>query len=347
VSYESGMAAFELQFTERVPRTEYSADNHWNLIQAVTGIDTSVEANRPRARHEFVKAWDYAFLWSTTDAYTIPIQTDMGHAVYAQGGRDFRRASRCPFKTVEEALQLDVLEQFGTEASQTIVDRIEKRYGAMRDEWSECVTTAGVYHTMFSGLIAIFGWEMLLLAGGSDPDRFSRVVDSYYRWIEQYYQAHAKSSARVFIAHDDICWSSGPVFHPDWYRKHIFPKYKELFRPLREAGKIILFTSDGDYTMFFDDIVACGADGLVMEPCCDMARFAEKYGKTHGFVGNADTRVLLTGSKQDIYSEVKRCMDIGKEYPGFIMAVGNHIPPNTPVDNALYYNEAYMELGKR
>ena len=40
-------------------------------------------------------------------------------------------------------------------------------------------------------------------------------------------------------------------------------------------------------------------------------------------------------------------MDIGKGCPGFIMAVGNHIPPNTPVDNALYYNQCYLELRGR
>ena len=79
----------------------------------------------------------------------------------------------------------------------------------------------------------------------------------------------------------------------------------------------------------------------------DMALFAHRYGRTHAFVGNADTRVLLLGTKQDIYNEVKRCMDIGRQYPGFIMAVGNHIPANTPVGNALYYNEAYLELSKR
>jgi len=27
--------------------------------------------------------------------------------------------------------------------------------------------------------------------------------------------------------------------------------------------------------------------------------------------------------------------------------VGNHIPPNTPVENALYYNQVYEELSKR
>ena len=40
-------------------------------------------------------------------------------------------------------------------------------------------------------------------------------------------------------------------------------------------------------------------------------------------------------------------MSIGRACPGFFMAVGNHMPPNTPVENALYYNEVYEELSKR
>ena len=41
-----------------------------------------------------------------------------------------------------------------------------------------------------------------------------------------------------------------------------------------------MYTSDGFYTMFIDDIVATGVHGLVMEPTNDLAYFAEKYGKT-------------------------------------------------------------------
>jgi uroporphyrinogen-III decarboxylase len=149
------------------------------------------------------------------------------------------------------------------------------------------------------------------------------------------------------MCHDDICWTSGPFTNPEWYRKNIFPKYKKLWEPIKAAGKKIIFTSDGTYTEFFDDIVDCGADMLVMEPTSDMGLFAEKYGDRCGFVGNADCRVLQLGTKEDIYREVKRCMDIGKKYPGFIMAVGNHIPPNIPVDNALYYNEFYEQMSVR
>ncbi len=68
---------------------------------------------------------------------------------------------------------------------------------------------------------------------------------------------------------------------------------------------------------------------------------------THVFIGNADTRILLNGTREEIRSEVKRCMDIGKKYPGFFMAVGNCIPSNTPVDNALYYNQVYEEMSWR
>jgi uroporphyrinogen-III decarboxylase len=84
-----------------------------------------------------------------------------------------------------------------------------------------------------------------------------------------------------------------------------------------------------------------------MEPTTDMAYIAEKYGKTHSITGNADTRVLLRGNKDDIRAEVKRCIDIGRNCPGFFMAVGNHIPANTPLDSALYYNECFEELRRR
>jgi hypothetical protein len=38
VSYEDGWAALNLQMPPRVPRTEYSLTQHWDVIRAVTGI---------------------------------------------------------------------------------------------------------------------------------------------------------------------------------------------------------------------------------------------------------------------------------------------------------------------
>ncbi|MFH1904667.1 MAG: uroporphyrinogen decarboxylase family protein [bacterium] len=351
MSYKSGIATLNLEFTDTVPRTEYSAHRHWPLVKRVTKIDTDKEENREKASREFIKKWDYAFMWSAHISYHELEKhgkiTKMGHAVYTEGGTDFDTEVTCPFKDVEGVLNFDTYKEYGEVATDEIIKKVERNYKKNETTYGNTVNMGGVYVTLFSGFIAMFGWDMFLLAVGSDKDKFDRVIESYYRWIKQYYLAYAKSNVPVFMCHDDICWTSGPVMSPDWYRKAIFPRLKKLLEPLLEAGKKIIFTSDGNYTEFFDDIVDCGAHMLVMEPSCDMKLFADKYGKTHGFVGNADTRILLSGTKEDIYNEVKRCMDIGKKYPGFIMAVGNHIPPNTPVDNALYYNEAYLELRER
>ena len=205
----------------------------------------------------------------------------------------------------------------------------------------------GVYVTCMSGLIAIFGWDMLLCAAGMDAMGFGEVTNRYASWMQQYFDALANSNVPVVMVHDDIVWTSGAFLHPDWYRKYIFPNYKKYFAPLKESGKKIIFTSDGNYTEFIDDIAETGVNGFVLEPTTDMKYIAEKYGKTHSFIGNLDTRVLLSGTKEQIRAEVQRCMDIGKRCPGFFMAVGNHIPSNTPVENALYYNEVYEELSKR
>ncbi len=59
---------------------------------------------------------------------------------------------------------------------------------------------------------------------------------------------------------------------------------------------------------------------------------------------HADTRLLLYGTKAEIRAEVERCISLGRDCPGYFLAVGNHIPPNTPVENAIYYNQVYEEL---
>jgi hypothetical protein len=39
-----------------------------------------------------------------------------------------------------------------------------------------------------------------------------------------------------------------------------------------------------------------------------MKLIAEKYGKTHVIISNADTRILIRGKKEEIRAEVERCI---------------------------------------
>jgi hypothetical protein len=352
MSYEDGWAAIQLQKPARIPRTEYSAEGHWDLIKAVTGIDVGVDSPdeaKMRAALAFVAAWNYDFFWSTMigrDDFG-GLYTDMGHAEYAAGGVDRRDTIFSPFKTVDEVLDFDPWERLGPRDCGELTRRFEQHYAVNCAVHPDGVNMTGIYTTLISGFIDLFGWDWLLLAIGTDADRFGKLCERYASWIQQYFDALAAARVPVVMIHDDIVWSAGPFMKPAWYRKYIFPHYKRYFAPLLDSGKRIMFCSDGNFTQFVDDIAAAGAHGFVFEPLTDLAYVAGKYGQTHVIVGNVDTRALLMGPKEAIRAEVERCMSIGRDCPGFFLAVGNHIPANTPVENCLYYNEVYAELSRR
>lgn len=321
-------------------------------MQEVTGIQVdsnSTEELQQRASNEFRKAWDYGFVWNILIHNQVldKCRTRMGHASYATDGTDYSAEIFCPFEDPEDAIDFQPMEVYGRQEHRKLVEDFNRDYRLRCQQVPDAVNTTGVYITLVSGLLEIFGWDILLMALGMDPEGFGETANRYAEWMQQYFDALADCESPVVKIHDDIVWTSGPFVRPEWYRKYVFPNYKKFFAPLREAGKKIIFTSDGNYTQFVDDIADCGVSGFVLEPTTDMKYVAEKYGKTHAFIGNADTRILLNGSKEEIYEEVKRCMDIGKKCPGFFMAVGNHIPSNTPVENALYYNEVFEKLRKR
>lgn len=349
MSYADGIAAINLEMPQRVPRTEYSVEGHWKLIERVTGLPVDAKSSSERrrmARQAFMKKWDYGFVWNVLigSGELDKCRTRMGHAVYEADGSDFDTRIECPFDDPEEAFGFDPTEIYGTKPHAELVKAFNEHCISMKSEFPDTVNTTGTYISLVSGLLEIFGWDMLLMALGIDAAEVGETANRYAKWMQQYFDALADSDAQVIMVHDDIVWTSGAFVHPEWYRKYVFPNYKKYFAPMREAGKKIIYTSDGNYSQFIDDIADCGVNGFVLEPYTDMAYIAEKYGKTHSFIGNADTRILLSGTKDDIYAEVKRCMDIGKKCPGFIMAVGNHIPSNTPVENCLYYNEAFEKL---
>lgn len=352
MSYEDGWAAIHLQMPRRIPRTEYSAEMHWDLIRAVTGLDVGVGTPpdvQEQAGVALMAAWNYDFFWSTLisrDEFG-PTRSEMGHAEYAAGGVDWRGTTAVLCTDPQQVLAFDPWEAFGPLVHADVVRRFETHYHANVALHPFGVNMTGIYVTLISGLIDLFGWEMLLFAAGTDPAAFGRLANRYASWMQQYFDALAAADVPVVMVHDDIVWSSGPIFRPAWYREYIFPNYCKYLAPLLDSGKRIMFCSDGNYGMFAGDIAGAGVHGFVFEPLTDLAYMVERFGRTHVLVGNVDTRVLLMGNRAEIRAEVERCVNLGRACPGYFMAVGNHIPPNTPVANAMYYNDVYISLSHR
>jgi len=347
MSYEIGRAALNLQWTERVARTEY-VDN-WEIVRHFTGEDPR---EHPEAWREFNDAVHLDFIWHTNDG-PVPWgergrTTNMGHAVYVENGSDFVPAQPSPFTSLAQVLAFNAVEEYGLTDFEELVDYYERLYQRLRAENPNQVVTGGYYYTIVSGAIQAFGWQMLLEAAGDDAEGFGEnVLGSIFELTLHHCKAWAQTSIEFFMCHDDMVWTQGPFMNPAFYRKYIFPRYKELWRPLRDAGKKVLYTSDGTFDMFIDELIEAGAHGFCFEPTNDLEMLVRRCGQTHALIGGADCRTLTFGSKADIEKELRWVFDVTKDCPGFMFATGNHFPANIPLENALFYFELIEKLGKR
>ena len=332
MSYQIGVDTINLRPTPRLAHTEYCSNDP--LIRAVT----QAPENRGKP---FNDAWDFDFIWNSNDG---PVGwgergrvTDMGHAEFLEGGVDKRQPKQSPFKSPDEVLAFDAVKEYGLPDFSELVAYYEKTYQKGQADNPNQVFPGGYYKTVVSGAIEAFGWEMLLL-GAAQKDKFERVLDSIFQLTLHHLKAWAKTSIKAFVSHDDMVWSQGPFMHPDFYRRVIFPRYKALWKVLKGAGIKVLFCSDANWTVFIDDIAAAGADGFIFEPMTDLTQVVDRYAGTHVIASSfVDCRTLTFGKKADIKQEIDATLRLAWKCPGFMFAVGNHIPSNVPVENALFY----------
>lgn len=341
MSYERGKQAIWLQAPDIIPHTQYCS--HLEYMSHITGLPT----DHPDLGRRAMEVMDYDFIWHTDGPTTVRGRySDMGRAYWheQQQERDTRHQAFTP----EEGLALDCREEYGLPDRDALVRSYQESYRRCQQElYPFAVFPGGIYRTQISFLIAAFGWDTLLTMAALDLKGFTRVMDTWFEVVREYYAAWAETDIEVFLCHDDMVWSSGPFIQPAWYRAELFPRYRELWAIPKAKGKKLLFCSDGDFTMFVDDLAEAGADGFIFEPLTDLSYVVRQYGQTHVIIGNADCRVLTFGTEADVRAEVKRVMDLGRDCPGFFFAVGNHLPANIPLPNVIACLDAYREMRVR
>jgi hypothetical protein len=343
MSRQLALDTIHLRPTPRLAHTEYSMEYHHAYMATRTGLPESA----PDLAASFRADWGYDMLWSTDDGLhkdwgARGRVSNMGHAEYAGDGSDFRSAGDCPFKRADDVWAFDAVAEYGLPDFDEQVAAYEAVTHAARTGTPDQLITGGYYHTIISGAIAAFGWEMLLLAA-ADRGRMEQVLDSFFRFTRFHMEAWAQTSMEVVIQHDDFVWTEGPFMNPAVYREDIIPRYAELWKPLHAAGKKVLFCSDGDFTMFAEDIVAAGADGLIFEPCMDFDTMADRFGASTVLVGShVDCRDMSFRDWPTVRAAMDRTFARVPDCRGLIFAVGNHIPANVP-DEMLDHYITYLQ----
>ena len=143
---------------------------------------------------------------------------------------------------------------------------------------------------------------------------------------------------------DDIAFHSGPLFRPQWFAAHYFPRLARVADAYHAQGIKVLFHSDGDLNLILDGLVEAGIDGLnPIETLAhmDVADIHRRYPDLFMAGGVDVSQLLPLGTPQAIYDTVCRTIDAAE---GRIM-IGSTTELNdeVPLENYLALRDAVLQ----
>ena len=241
---------------------------------------------------------------------------------------------------------IPVVESGDYSDEEKLYERYRKGYPA---EWGDkapegSTASTSFYNTMFMWPLLTFGWE-LFLETCLDP-RFERIMDEFAEINRRVFRTFARLPINFVVCHDDIVTSRGPTCSPAWMHKYIFPRYEEFWGILRSTGKQVIFMADGNMTAYADDVMACGARGIISEPYTDYKAIARKHENCF-LAGEGDNRILTRNDPDEIKAMVESMIETARMTGGYMMCIGNHIPWNVTPQGIKRYLDLSAELAHR
>jgi hypothetical protein len=229
-------------------------------------------------------------------------------------------------------------------------ERLYRKYRARYPaEWGDrapegSAASTGFYNTMFMWPLLTFGWNLFLET--CLDERFARIMDEFAEINRRVFRTFARLPVNFVVCHDDIVNSRGPICSPRWMRRYVFPRYEEFWGIVKAAGKKVIFMSDGRMDAYADDVMACGACGIISEPYTDHKTIARRH-KDCFLAGEGDNRVLMRDHPDEIDAMVRQMIDTAQLTGGYMMCIGNHIPWNVPPRAIKHYLDRSVEWAWR
>ncbi len=97
---------------------------------------------------------------------------------------------------------------------------------------------------------------------------------------------------------------------------------------------------------YADDVMACGARGIISEPYTNYKKIARKH-KDCFLAGEGDNRILMRNQPDEIKAMVQSMIETARMTGGYMMCIGNHIPWNVPGEAIRRHLDLSTELAVR
>lgn len=345
------LALAELKMTEKRPSKETL--NHPGLIRLASGLDPYTNT-----KEAYLKAYESLGIdiINRVPEENAPeplkpgesMMLDNGYQKSYLGLYDTYCRMKYPFEDVDDFFEADSLD---LDYNRLITPVPHSMNREEIERKMRLVGDIGLYYymyytTLFMWGVEYLGWEVFLLASALDPEGFrEKFLDKAFEKSLSAVKLLAEIDSPFVFVHDDLADAKGPILSPAWYDKYIFPRYVELWEPAKKAGKKIIFTADGNMSLFLEPLKQTGVDGVMLEnPATDFDLILKHFGD--GIViGGIETGKLTFGTPEEIKKHVFEVYEKVRGMPGFAMSTPGGIHGNIPLENLEAYFDARAELG--
>ncbi len=220
------------------------------------------------------------------------------------------------------------------------------------DAWDRIVEKVGEEKAIaFSAGISIPMREIYLESIILKPDWIEIYLDYQTKSTIEFIKEAKKHRADFILGGGDLADKNGPIYSPNVFRKYLMPRYKKILDICKSLGLFYVFRSDGDtkplWDIWFCEIGFDGYGEIDKSAGIELKQLKEKYGEKITLLGNVDcSKTLVYGNKEQIYEEVRKCIEDAARGGGYILTSSNSIHYNIPARNFIYMVEAARKFGK-
>ena len=140
--------------------------------------------------------------------------------------------------------------------------------------------------------------------------------------------------------------ASCSLVSPKMYRTFIFPYQKEIVDHFKEKKVGVGIHICGYTDPILEDMVKTGASNISIDAPTDLAKAVEATRGKAVLIGNVDTNLFFSGSKEEMAQAIKNCLDAAPKDSGYILASGCEVPGVAPPEKVDWFMELVNELGR-
>ena len=140
--------------------------------------------------------------------------------------------------------------------------------------------------------------------------------------------------------------ASCSLISPKMYRSFVFPYHKQIVDHFKAKKTGCGLHICGYADPILEDMVNTGVTNISVDAPTDIAKAVAAARGKAVLIGNLDTNLFFTGTRDEMKQAMKNCIDNAPSDSGYILSSGCEVPAIAPLEKIEWFYELVDELGR-